>query len=106
MNEDGKRFIRYASTENGNRNTLYVCVPEEGEELYFGIARCNAKHDNFEKRKGRMIARNRAIKALSENIVVKDAEEEFYVSSNNGLYGCASKEHLGKVFKYFYGLDS
>ena len=97
--------VRYSRLDEKRspKNTLYTRL--EGENLYFGIARCNVKLDTFVRSVGTHIAEERAKRALS------DASETNYSTlgtltlHSSGLRGVVSRSNVKELIEYFRSVD-
>lgn len=105
MNENKR--VRYSRLENRRPKNTLVTI-RDGNNVYFGIARCNVKLDTFHKNIGTYIAEQRAKRAL--DTTERDSEEH-YSSHNNlrlhesGLRGYTTLEKVKEVVNYFRNVD-
>jgi hypothetical protein len=103
MNSVGNEvcMVRYGRTTDGApKNVLFTI--RRGETIYFGISRCNTKHDSFRKAKGKLIASERASLAAEE---VSDQEVSDFAPHDSGLRGVCTKEKVVQMLQYFDDID-
>lgn len=95
--------IRYSRFGLGDasvpKNTLVTY--RDGEQVYFGIARCNLQADHPSKLLGRSQARFRADHAVRRLGGVKCV----FLINEGGLDGKCHQDTLHMLLDYFYGLD-
>lgn len=96
--------VRYSRTDEDRtpKNTLYTHL--EGTKLYFGIARCNAELDHFNKATGKHIAKQRALKALEDDHL-KNTNHGNLELHKSGLRGSVNKENAKELIQYFRAVD-
>lgn len=93
-------MVRYGRVNGVPKNCLYTI--RKGDIIYFGIARCNNKHDCFRKDNGKLIASERAVLAVEElgNSLVSD-----FAPHRLGLRGACPKSAVIKMLQYFDNID-
>ncbi len=94
--------IRYSrfGREEIPKNTLFTIRDENN--VYFGISRCNLKHDRCVKKEGIKFAKEKAQKALEA------LKEPFACSlfiDADGLSGKCNISLLPSLLEYFYFID-
>jgi hypothetical protein len=93
-------MVRYGRTNGKPKNTLYT-IRQSGM-IYFGISRCNAKHDQFRKEAGKHIASERAVLAVDE---MSELPVSDFVVHKNGLRGACPAESVVDMLQYFDNVD-
>ena len=94
--------IRYSKTKN------CLVTIQHGDFVYFGIARCNTKADNFNKKFGREIALNRAVKAVNyfqEMEIFDWSLLDTPMYSDTNLYGVLPVTEVRKLLRDFEIID-
>lgn len=101
-----KAMVRYGVLKNDRKDTLYTF--RSGENIFFGIARCNLKAgDKFDRELGTKIAMNRALKAKA---LVDSGEASPSEAGKldevtwNVAYGCIPVSDVKSLLKYFHTL--
>jgi len=111
LTPDGTKYrIRYSRPYRPSRgdvvrpkNTLVTV--QDGEYVFFGIARCNwsAKStDVFNRKEGREIALDRALKARSVNVATNSS----FCLNGDGTYGYCRVKLVKTLLKHFESLDN
>jgi len=82
--------------------TLYTI--RENEHIYFGISKCNIKHDSFTKEMGVRVAKNRSLLAVEmfENVEVTDGQA---LIEQRKMYGRWPADAIVDLLKYFEGQE-
>ena len=95
--------IRYSKT----KNTLVT--NQVGNFIYFGIARCNTKADNFKKKFGVDIATNRVAKAKNYFQDMDGFAEEWLTDTiyygHSGLFGVVNVKNVRNLLRDFEIID-
>jgi len=106
MKMSERKRVRYSRLDEKRspKNTLYTF--QDGENLYFGIARCNVKLDTFERSIGTRIAEERARRALETNI----PNSVYYPRGaltlhHSGLRGRVNRTEVKELIEYFRSVD-
>jgi hypothetical protein len=95
--------IRYSKTTDGPKNTLATI--QDGDYVYFGIARCNTKvGDRFNKKHGTMVSLARAEKMLSNNSSVWLNGQTYWFADNN-LSGVTHVSLVKQLLQDFEMID-
>lgn len=100
------RRVRYSrQADRSPRNTLVTT--QEGDTIYFGIARCNTREDRFSRKVGQRIADNRVGLAQDDSSSVRDrlAGTELVIDSS-GLYGSVPASNVRELVRYFRDIDT
>jgi hypothetical protein len=92
-------MIRYGKVNNQTKNCLFTI--RKGETIYFGISRCNKKHYNFLKAKGKLIASERATIAAE----VYEQEVSDFEVHESGLRGVCPKSQVVEMLQYLDNID-
>jgi len=85
------------------KNTLYTV--EDGDNIYFGIARCNSKNDVFRKSIGTAISQGRAELAQDESEEMSDVLKDNFITHASGLRGVVKSEDIVDLLEYFDDID-
>jgi hypothetical protein len=93
-------MVRYGRQDGKPKNTLYTI--RRGDVIYFGIARCDPRHDQFRKDAGKHIACERALLAVDE---VGESEVSDFDPHRSGLRGACTREAVVKMLRYFDHID-
>lgn len=93
-------MIRYGRVNGAPKNVLYTI--RKGNAIYFGISRCNVRHDSFRKVNGKLIASERA--ALAKVEAGKSVVSDFVIH-RSGLRGVCNKAQVIEMLKYFDDID-
>jgi hypothetical protein len=93
-------MVRYGRQDGKPKNTLYTI--RKNDTIYFGISRCNAKHDQFRKEAGKHIASERALLAVDEFAADQVSDFTLY---QNGLRGVCPTEKVIEMLQYFDNID-
>ena len=119
--------VRYSISDDTRKNTLFTI--RIGDFIYFGIARCNLKHDKFNKHIGRISAEKRAMSvhdwaktddgtirvyfgtaqcALRENntVVRGSTDGQSMTLAKNCLSGVCNINSLKMLRDYFDNIDT
>ena len=104
--------VRYSrrGEKRAPKNTLFTSRSEDGETLYFGIARYNVKLDTFRREVGTFVSserENRAREELSGNYWTG----KYGVSGNltlhhSGLRGSVPRKNVVELLEYFKSIDA
>lgn len=95
--------IRYSRLENRSpKNTLVTL--RDGDDVYFGIARCNVKLDTFNKSVGKYIAAQRAA-LVTEDDTTRYHSSNGLVLHESGLRGYTSVSNITKLLDHFNDVD-
>lgn len=94
------------------KNTLSTI--RDDDLIHFGIARCNIELDHFDKKTGKLIAKNRAELAASFTDVegipgrkLKSSEmEENLIIHQSGLRGTVKVNNIVELLQYFETIDA
>lgn len=98
--------IRYSRDKEKNQINKILFTAKAGEEIYFGIARCNTKAgDNFDKKLGLTIAKGRMLKAKEANPLPLETTK---ISESKKFYafGKVPLAEIKDLLQYFHGLDT
>ena len=97
--------VRYSREDEDRtpKNTLYTHL--QGNRLYFGIARCNAELDHFNKATGKHIANQRALKALQDDRFANIFHGNLQLHKS-GLRGNVEKNNAKELIQYFRSVDA
>lgn len=106
-----KEMIRYGRVSGRKpKNTLYTF--RENGLIYFGISRCDLSTDHFERSKGLVIAKSRALKAKEEmsidppSISEYNNENKVVIRDAVGLRGVVKVENVKVLLDHFNSIDN
>ena len=107
MSNDVTARVRYSRVDEQRNPKNTLVTVNDGQTVYFGIARCNLKLDTFHKRVGRYIASERALLARD------DTQEYRYNQLNDGpirlhesgLRGSVPSSEVKQLVQYFREVD-
>jgi hypothetical protein len=117
MEENTSRLmVRYTHSKEGqHKNTLVAIL--DGDDVYFGIARCHLRVDTFVKKMGREAALNRATKMMKAVATCLTNEEANLRLSGecsmenglclywDGLRGHCKRTDIQAMKEYFFTLE-
>ncbi len=102
-------FIRYGYDSKARRkNVLYTIKDENKGVIYYGVTRCDLRHDKFDKSEGVRIAKERAQHAqkIGHNVVTRYR----FCNSERGphhtapMYGVARADGIKDLLEWFDGI--
>ena len=67
----------YYNRDEAKRPVETVCLFIHGQDITRGIAKCNLELDSISKKRGRRIARGRAMKAMKEGFDLRRFDSNF-----------------------------
>ncbi len=102
--------VRYSrrGTKRSPKNTLFTERSEDGNTIYFGIARCNSKLDTFRRDVGTYVAGERESRAFGE-LTNRDVGQYHPYGSltlhYSGLRGSVPRSNIVELLEYFKNVD-
>lgn len=95
---------RYGRTDNQKKNVLITV--QVGDDVFFGISRCNLEHDQFAKATGTRIATSRCDAAMNNRDVLDNAwAGKNSKTHNNGMFGVIPAKNVPELIFYFEEID-
>lgn len=108
MNDERVRYGRVGE-KRIPKNTLFTAKSEDGETIYFGIARCNSKADDFKREVGTYVAGERQLKAYQDFNERKNSWDYYFTGTidlhKSGLRGKVDRKYVKVLLEYFKDID-